>query len=321
MAKITYIDAIKQAISKNLKTNDKIVILGQDVQIWGGYGGLFKGFYKEYANRVYDTPISEFATVNIAAGLAMAGYLPIVEVSFFDFILYAIDGVINQAAKIPFLSAGQFSTHIVFRAVLHSGRGYGATHSQSLEYMFLEVPYIKLFYPSSPNQAYFLTDFALKNIHTAPVFLLEHKLLHQEQEEFNPNIELKPYHPVQYTQGSQLTIVSYGRITKRVLQALTYFDKDTITFFETPFLKPLNIKPIIESVKHTKRLLVIEEGHGTTAAWLLKHIVENLPKGVLEQAKTLHFPSLPHPYNKEIENRLIPTVERIQQTIESLLKQ
>ena len=310
--KLSYIQAIRQAVANKMREDKGIIIIGQDVRHWGGSGGAFKDFYKEFGDRIIDTPISEAATTNIAIGAAMCGLRPIVEFTFFDFILHAMDPVINQAAKIKFISANQFKVPIVLRAVIHSGRGYGATHCQSLESLFVQIPGLKVVYPSNPNDAMALMKSALEE--EDPVIFIEHRLLYSLEEDVSDK-KIKIGKAEVKKEGDKITLITYGRMVHLALEAA----KDGIEVIDLRSLQPLDIETIGKSVEKTGRVIFLEEGYGYIGAEVSAQICERFYKYLKLPIKRIYTKRIPHPFSKELEEKIIPNKELLIKEINSML--
>ena len=178
MREMTYADAIREALSEEMRRDQSVVFMGEDIGVYGGAFGVSKGMFAEFgATRVRDTPLSEAAIIGCGIGAAMVGLRPVVEIMFSDFVTVAMDQIVNQAAKARFQFGGQFKVPLVIRAPSGSGTGAAEQHSQSLEAWFVHTPGIKVIAPSTPADAKGLLTTAMRDGN--PILFLEQKLLYR----------------------------------------------------------------------------------------------------------------------------------------------
>lgn len=302
-----YSEAISKAIEENLSKGN-LFIFGQDIRRWGGQGGVFKGMYDKFPKQVFDTPISEAATAGIATGMAMAGKHCLVEYAFLDFILHSTDNIINNASKIAYLSNGKFNVPLTYYATINSERGYGATHSQPLEYIFTKVPGLTVVYPSNSTDAYSLLSECLER--NSPTLFLNHKLLHDQEMEWGSHTPMKAR---TVNDGDKLTIVSYGKSIPIIFDIVK--ELEGIELIDLRYLNPIDWDTIEESVKKTKNLLVIDEGYGAVAAEIIAHIAEMI-SGVRVSKLTSEFTSVG--VAQRIEESANITAEKIRDKISEI---
>ncbi|MFA7643405.1 MAG: transketolase C-terminal domain-containing protein, partial [Sphaerochaetaceae bacterium] len=225
MRDITYAQAINEAMSEEMRKDDSIIFLGEDIGVYGGAFGVSRGMIEEFGEeRVRDTPISELAITGAAAGAAMNGLRPIVEIMFSDFMTLAMEQLVNQAAKNRFQFGGQGSVPMVLRAPGGSGTGAAEQHSQSLEAWVAHVPGLKVVIPSTPYDAKGLLKSAIRD--NNPVVFLEQKLLYRVKGPV-PEIEDDYSIPLGVAdvkrEGKDLTIITYGRMVPRCLTVAERF--------------------------------------------------------------------------------------------------
>jgi pyruvate/2-oxoglutarate/acetoin dehydrogenase E1 component len=256
----TYRETLRTTLHTRMKLDPSIVILGQDLSLWGGAGNVFEGFSHDFPGRIIDTPISEAATAGIAVGMAMQGMRPIVEHTFMDFSLHAMDQIINQAAKMSALSNGQFTTPVIYRMVVNSARSYGATHSQSLESLFTDIPGLHVFFPATPQDVNEVINYALSS--AVPSVIVEHKLLHDISGDVVDTISENITASVM-SEGEKLTIITHGRMVQETMIATK--DIPDITVINLKTLSPLDVETILISAE-TGKVLLIEEGYGAITA-------------------------------------------------------
>lgn len=307
-ASMTYAEAVRKAVYSHMKNDKSIVVLGQDISAWGGAGKVFSGFAEEFPGRVIDTPISEAASAGMAIGMAIQGMRPIIEHTFADFSLHAMDQIINQAAKINALSNKQFDVPVIFRIIVNSGRNYGATHAQNLESLFIDIPGLKMFYPAIPQDAFDLMNIALQS--SEPIVFVEHKLLH--------NITGQVLnHPTSHSRaeivqnGSKLTIITYGRMVTEAFTATANIPDVTIVNLRS--LSPIDA-PTILTAAQTGNVLLIEEGYGTVSAKIAAFLTDAGFSGKITRLTSQFEPLL---QNREAE--ILPNAEKIREIVASLI--
>ncbi len=327
MREITYAQAINEAMSEEMRKDDSIIFLGEDIGIYGGAFGVSRGMFEEFgAERVLDTPISELAITGAAAGAAMTGLRPIVEIMFSDFITLAMEPLVNQAAKNRFQFGGQGMVPMVLRAPGGSGTGAAAQHSQSIEAWLVHVPGLKVVIPSTPYDAKGLLKAAIRD--NNPVVFLEQKLLYRVK---GPVPEVGDDYIIPLgvadvkREGKDLTIITYGRMVGRCLTVAEKFaaDKEAdIEVIDIRTLNPLDKETLINSAKKTGRVLVVHEAcqTGGYGGELVSTIVESDAFFYLDApVKRLGGLDVPIPYNPNLEAQVVPTEEKISASIRELL--
>lgn len=327
MREITYAQAIQEAMSEEMRKDDSIIFLGEDIGIYGGAFGVSRGMFEEFGpERVLDTPISELAITGAAAGAAMTGLRPIVEIMFSDFITLAMEPLVNQAAKNRFQFGGQGMVPMVLRAPGGSGTGAAAQHSQSIEAWLVHVPGLKVVIPSTPYDAKGLLKAAIRD--NNPVVFLEQKLLYRVK---GPVPEVGDDYIIPLgvadvkREGKDLTIITYGRMVGRCLTVAEKFaaDKEAdIEVIDIRTLNPLDKETLINSAKKTGRVLVVHEAcqTGGYGGELVSTIVESDAFFYLDApVKRLGGLDVPIPYNPNLEAQVVPTEEKISASIRELL--
>lgn len=337
----TVLDSLNTALRLALVSNENVYILGED--ILDPYGGAFKvtrGLSTDFPSRVLTTPISEAAIVGVATGMALRGLRPVVEIMFGDFITLAADQLINHAVKFHWMYNDQVRVPLVIRTPMGGRRGYGPTHSQTLEKLFLGVPGLRVMAPCNLNAPGDLLFHAIADDED-PVLFIENKLLYllpvQDANSlgdftlnqanaslasippFSP-LPPSPYAPT-YTlllrdaPPPTLTMVAYGYMAELCRQAalqLAYEDELFTELVIPTQLSPVDILPIIDSASETQRLLVIEEGTGTLGwgAEIVAKATEILGSN-LQVVRRLAGWDLPIPASVPLESAILPGVEDI----------
>jgi pyruvate dehydrogenase E1 component beta subunit len=327
MREITYADALKEAMCEEMRKDQRIVLFGEDVGIYGGAFGVSRGMFEEFGDRrVRDTPISELVITGCAVGAAMTGLLPIVEIMFSDFITLAMEQLINQGAKNRFQFGGQGSVPMVLRAPAGSGTGAAEQHSQSPEAWIANIPGLKLVIPSTPYDAKGLLKAAIYDPN--PVVFLEQKLLYRTKgpvpdpaEDYTiPLGKADVKRP-----GKDLSVITYGRMVPRCLKvAETLAGKRgaDVEVIDLRTLIPLDRETLVASVKKTGKCLVVYEAPqtGGFGGEIVSAVVDSDAFFYLDApVRRLGGLDVPIPYNPHLEAQVVPTEETIAEAVESLL--
>jgi acetoin:2,6-dichlorophenolindophenol oxidoreductase subunit beta len=324
MKKITYAKAIREAMSEEMRRDPDVFLLGEDIGVYGGAFGVSEGMIEEFGpERVMDTPISEAAIAGAAVGAALAGLRPILEIMFSDFVTITMDQIVNQAAKLRFMTGGQAKVPLVLRAAGGSGTGAAAQHSQSLEAWLCHIPGLKVVSPSTPYDAKGLLKAAIRDDN--PVIFLEHKLLYKTEGDVPEEDYAIPLGKADVKrQGSDVTVITYGRMTHLCLEAAEKLEKKRISteVIDIRSLKPLDTEAIIGSVKKTGRALIVHEAckTGGLGGEIAAIIAEDAFTCLKAPVKRLCGLDIPVPFSKELERNAVPTAEAIEKAIRDIMK-
>lgn len=281
MREIQFREALREAMNEEMRKDEAIFLMGEEVAEYNGAYKVSQGMLDEFgAKRVIDTPIAELGFAGIGIGAAMNGLKPIIEFMTFNFSLVAIDQVINSAAKMNSMSGGQFPLPIVFRGATGNAGQLGAQHSQNFENWYANTPGLKVVIPSNPHDAKGLLKSAI--IDPDPVIFMESELMYGmkgevPEEEFY--LDIGKAHVVQ--EGADVTLVSFGKmIPQHVLPAIEELKKENIDveLIDLRSVRPIDYATIIESIKKTNRLVIVEE------AWPLASISSEISYMVQKQA-------------------------------------
>ena len=261
-SEITVVEAIRQAIDDELARDPSVLLLGEDVGVYGGAFGVTAGLLDKYGpERIRETPISEGGMMGVAIGAALVGMRPVVEFMFSDFMTLAVDQLVNHAAKISFMYGGQTGVPLVVRAPFGAGRGYGASHSQSLEAWFVHTPGLKVVVPSNPSDASRLFKAAVRDDN--PVLFLEHKLVYGVKGRLTGADLVGDLSGESHVarEGRDVTLVGYGHQLHVLLKAAAALEAYDIQaeVVDIPVLKPMDLTRVHRSVVKTHRALVLEE--------------------------------------------------------------
>ena len=317
-------EAIAQALREALDQDDRVFLMGEDIGAYGGAYAVTKGFLEKYGpERIKDTPISESVIVGSATGSAMAGLRPIVEIMTINFTLLAMDQIVNHAAKIHYMSNGQFTVPVTIRTVTGGGGQLAATHSQSFEGWYASVPGLKVAVPSTPYDALGLLRTAIKDDN--PVIFAEHALLYGVKGEVPDEWYEVPFgEAVVRRVGGDITIVGYSRMAHvaqmaaEVLRSEKGLEAEVI---DLRTLRPLDVQTVVESVKKTSRAVVVEETWrtGGFAAEVASAIQEGAFDYLDGPVVRVGGADVPAPYAGKLEAAVLPSPRRVVQAIEEKL--
>ncbi|MGB5843155.1 MAG: alpha-ketoacid dehydrogenase subunit beta [Anaerolineales bacterium] len=320
---ITYLEAVREAMVQEMRQDENVFLLGEDIGVYGGAFGVSKGMLEEFGpQRVLETPISEAGIAGAATGAALMGMRPIMEIMFMDFITLSLDQLVNQAAKMRFMFGGKASIPLVCRAPAGSGTGAAAQHCQSLEAWLVHAPGIKVVSPSNAHDAKGLLITSIRD--NNPVFFMEHKLLYRTKTQVPEELYSIPFGQAEVKrEGSDLTIIAYSIMIPRALEAAENLESKGIEVevIDPRTLKPLDEETIIASVSKTGRVLIVHEapltgGFGGELAALIagSEAFDYLDAPI----RRLAGRNIPIPYNRILERAAVPQVEDIEAAARSL---
>lgn len=313
--RLAYWQALNRALDAEMADDGSVFVIGEDVGLYGGSYRVTEGLYAKYGEwRVRDTPISENSFAGLGVGAAMIGLRPVVEIMTVNFCLLALDALVNLAAKIPFMSGGQFPMPLVVRMPGGVAKSLAAQHSQRLEHTLMNVPGLRVAVPATPQDAYW----QLRQAIAADEFtvLLEHELLYGEKGEVDLSATPPPMHQAAVRrEGSDLTIVSYSRMARVAQKAADILAGEGIDaeVVDLRSLRPIDWDRCVKSVRKTRHLLIAEEdcrfaGAGAEiAATLTERCFDVLAAAPLR----LGGLDMPTPFNAALEAASIPQVEDI----------
>ena len=280
MKTLQFREAICEAMSEEMRRDESIYLMGEEVAEYNGAYKASKGMLDEFGEkRVIDTPIAELGFAGIAVGSTMTGNRPIVEFMTFNFSLVGIDQIINNAAKIRQMSGGQFKCPIVFRGPTASAGQLAATHSQAFESWFANCPGLKVIVPSNPYDAKGLLKAAIRD--DDPVIFMESEQMYGDKGEVPEGEYILPIGVAEVKRaGSDVTIVSFGKIIKEAYKAADILESEGISceIIDLRTVRPLDINTVLESVKKTNRLVILEE------AWPFGNVSTEITYQIQEKA-------------------------------------
>ena len=323
MRTIEFREALREAMSEEMRRDESVFLLGEEVAQYNGAYKVSKGMLTEFGpKRIIDTPIAELGFAGIAVGAAMNGLRPIVEFMTFNFSLVAIDQVINSAAKMMSMSGGQFSAPMVFRGPTGSAGMLSSQHSQAFDNWYANCPGLKVVVPSNPADAKGLLKSAIRD--NDPVIFMESEQMYGDKGEVPEGEYLIPIGVADIKkEGNDVTLVTFGKITKVALAAALELEKEGIhaEVIDLLTIRPIDYATVIASVKKTNRLAIIEE------AWPLGSIATEIAFKVQQEAfdyldapvQRITSADVPLPYAPNLIEAALPNVTKVVKAVKQLL--
>lgn len=323
MRVIQFREALREAMSEEMRRDEKVFLMGEEVAEYNGAYKVSQGMLDEFGGeRVIDTPIAELGFAGIGVGAAMNGLRPLIEFMTFNFSLVAIDQVINSAAKMMSMSGGQFQIPIVFRGPTGNAGMLSSQHSQNFENWFANTPGLKVVVPSNPYDAKGLLKSSIRD--NDPVIFMESELMYSDKGEVPEGEYLLPIGQAHIvTEGTDVTLVSFGKMMKIAYEAAAELAKNGVSaeVIDLRSVRPIDYKTIIESVKKTNRLVIVEE------AWPLASISTDIAFNVQKDAfdyldapvKRVNSFDLPLPYAPTLIDAILPNVKRTLEAVDSVM--
>ena len=324
MKKISYREAVSEAITEEMRRDDSVIMLGEDIGTYGGGFGVTKGLIEEFGSeRILETPISETAFTGAAIGAAITGMRPIVEYMFSDFAGVCFDQIMNEAAKIHYVYNGHLKVPMVIRSAAGAGTGAAAQHSQSLENIMCHIPGLKVVAPSTPYDAKGLLKTAIRD--NNPVIFQEEKLLYDTEGEVPEEEYLIPLGKADVKkEGKDITLICYGRMVGMCLEAAKGLAKKGIDaeILDLRSLSPLDTESVIASVLKTGRALIVHEAvkFAGFGAEILSTIMESEAFYKLKApVKRLGAAFCPIPSAPKLEAAILPSADLIEMTAAEII--
>ena len=323
MRTIQFREAVCEAMSEEMRNDESIFLMGEEVAEYNGAYKASKGMLDEFGSkRVIDTPISELGFAGVAIGSTMTGNRPIVEYMTFNFSLVGIDQIINNAAKIRQMSGGQLNCPIVFRGPTASAGQLAATHSQAFENWFANTPGLKVIVPSNPYDAKGLLKSAIRD--DDPVIFMESEQMYGDKGEVPDGEYTIPIGVADIKrEGTDVTIVSFGKIIKEAYKAADELDKENISceIIDLRTVRPMDYETILNSVKKTNRLVILEE------AWPFGNVATEITYQVQSQAfdyldapiEKINTADTPAPYSPVLLKEWLPNSEDVIKAVKKVL--
>jgi len=318
MRKILYRTAITEAMEEEMERDERVFIIGEDVDFFGGVFKITKGLVEKFGKRrVRGTPISESAYIGLAVGAAMTGLRPIAELMYIDFALVAMDQIVNQAAKIYYMSGGKVKVPLVIRGQFGVGTSEAAQHSQHLESWFVNAPGIKVVMPSTAYDAKGLLKSAIRDDN--PVLYLENRMLYLKREEVPEGEWLVPIGVADIKRkGNDITIVATSNAVHKSLAAAEQLSNEIdIEVIDPRTINPLDVDTIIRSVKKTGYLIIVQEGpiKAGFGAEVIRCVIQKAFTYLKRPPIVIGAQDVPVPFSPVLEKAYIPQVEDIKHKI------
>ena len=321
--RISVSKALGEALWEEMKRDDKVILMGEDMAVMGNVFGITKGFMEEFGEqRVMDTPISEAGFVGMAVGAAMRGVRPVVELMYNDFAPVAGDAILNQAAKMRYMTGGQATVPLVIRAPMGAGRRNAGQHSQCLENLFCHTPGLKVIAPSTAEEGKGLLKSAIRD--DDPVIFLEHKLLYAKKEEIPEGEYTVPIGKAAVKrEGTDVTVITWSRQVNFALEAAKTLESEGIQVevLDLRTLVPLDWEAIVESVSKTHRVVVVSEEvkRGSYAGEISAQISEELFDELDAPVERVCGLNITSPFSPALEDLNFPHAEQIAAAVKKTL--
>lgn len=315
MPVLTYREAVQRAIDEEMARDADVIFFGEDV---GKAGGVFKvtpGLYEKYgADRVRDTPISEAAIVGAGIGAALTGMRPIIELMFVEFAAVTLDQIVNQAAKLRYMSGGQLQVPLTIRAAQGGGIGFGSQHSQCLETWFMHAPGLLVAVPSNPSDVLGLLKTAIRD--NNPVVFLEHKYQYAEKGDVPDSEYLVPFGQAHIVRaGGDVTIIATQRMVAVAVSAAAELEKDGVhcEVIDPRTLVPLDMTTILASIRKTGRLVTVEENvqAGGWGSEIISQVADKALWSLEGPAIRVTLGQGIIPFSQNLEDALMPSKARV----------
>ena len=323
MRTIQFREAICEAMSEEMRRDETIYLMGEEVAEYNGAYKASKGMLDEFgAKRVIDTPIAELGFAGIAVGSAMNGNRPIVEFMTFNFSLVGIDQIINNAAKMRQMSGSQFNIPIVFRGPTASAGQLGATHSQAFESWYANCPGLKVIVPSNPYDAKGLLKAAIRD--DDPVIFMESEQMYGDKGEVPDGEYILPIGVADIKRaGDDVTIVSFGKIIKEAFMAAEELEKEGISceIIDLRTVRPMDHETILNSVKKTNRLVILEEAwpFGSVASEITYQVQDQVFDYLDAPIQRITTADTPAPYSPVLLKEWLPNAADVTKAVKSVL--
>ncbi len=316
MPVITYREAIRHALAEELERDANVVVLGEEVAQFHGAYRVTEGLLAKFGpKRIVDTPISEAGFIGMGIGASMLGVRPVMELMFWSFYSVAFDQILNNAANVRYMSGGQINCPIVIRGPANGGTNVGATHSLTPENVLANHPGVKVVVPATPADAKGLLKSAIRD--NDPVFFLENTILYGEKGEVPEGEHIIPLGKSDVKrEGTDLTIVTYGRCVLHSLKAAEILEKEhdvSVEVVDLRTIRPLDIETVLASVAKTHRVLIVEEQKpfasvGAQIADMIQRMAFDELDGPIHRLSTIDAPAI---YSPPVETEQLPNPQRV----------
>jgi len=316
MAVLTYREAIRAALAEELARDENVVLMGEEVAQFHGAYKVSEGLLEKFGpDRIVDTPISEAGFIGMGVGASMLGIRPVMELMFWSFYSVAFDQILNNAANVRYMSGGLINCPIVIRGPANGGTNVGATHSHTPENVLANHPGVKVIVPATARDAKGLLKSAIRD--NDPCFFLENTILYGDKGEVPDTEEVIPLGVADVKrQGTDLTIVTYGRCVLHSLAAADILEKEhdvSVEVVDLRTIRPLDIDTVLASVKKTHRVLIVEEQKpfasvGSQLAYMIQREAFDELDGPIHRLATIDAPAI---YSPPVEVEQLPNPQRV----------
>lgn len=323
LPEMTYADAIREALREEMLRDERVILLGEEIGVFGGAYKVTRGLLEEFGpDRVRDTPISEAAIAGVAIGAALGGLRPVAEIMYMDFLPICLDQLATQAAKMRFMSGGQLSVPMVLRTQYSLGRQHGSQHSQFFPSLFLQVPGVKVALPSTPADAKGLLKTAIRDEN--PVLFIESGVLYRTKGLVPDGEHLIPFGACDVKRkGDDVTIVAFSRVVGEALAAAENLQRDGVSaeVIDPRTVQPLDMETIKSSVKRTGRLIIASDDvkSGGLGAEISARINEEAFDYLDAPIQRVSSPDMPVPFSPELERQYMPSAAKIVEAVKSIV--
>ncbi len=323
MREIQFREALREAMTEEMKRDENVFLMGEEVAEYNGAYKVSEGMLDEFGSkRVVDTPIAELGFTGVGIGAAMNGLRPIVEFMTFNFSLVAIDQIINGAAKLMSMSGGQIPVPIVFRGPTGNAGMLSSQHSQNFENWYANTPGLKVVVPSNPYDAKGLLKSSIRD--DDPVIFMESELMYSDKGEVPEKEYLLPIGVAEIKkEGSDVTLVSFGKMMKIALEAAEILEKDgvSIEVIDLRSVRPIDYETMVSSVKKTNRLVIVEEAWplSSIASEITYHIQKNAFDYLDAPVTRVNNMDVPLPYAPTLIEVILPNVKRTLESVNKVL--
>ena len=322
MRTMSYRDALRDALHEEMERDPTVFVMGEDVIAHGGPYAVTQGIAERFPGRIFETPIAEAGIVGVGVGAAMAGMHPVVEIMYMDFVTCAMDEVVNQAAKMRYMTGGQASVPIVIRLPCGVGRLLAAQHSQIMESWFMHVPGLQVVVPSTPHDVKGLFKTAVRN--PDPVLFFEYKRSYVTEGEVPDDDYTIPFGLADVKrEGEDTTVIAIGPMVQKALEAGVLLEDDgyDIEVVDPRTLSPLDGDTLCESVRKTGHVVVCEEDSrfAGSGAEIAAMIGEACFADLKAPVKRIGSPHVPMPFSAELVKHVVPDVPDIVSTVRDVM--
>jgi pyruvate dehydrogenase E1 component beta subunit len=322
MRTLTFSEALREALHEEMERDETIFVIGEDVITHGGPYKVTDGIAERFPGRIFETPIAEAGIMGVGVGAAMAGMNPVVEIMYMDFVTCAMDEVVNQAAKMRYMTGGQANVPMVIRLPCGVGRLLAAQHSQIMESWFMHVPGLQVVVPSTPGDAKGLLKSAIRS--SDPVLFFEYKRIYTSRGEVPDGEYTIPFGQAKICrEGEDATVVAIGPMVQKSLEAAVLLEDDgyDVEVVDARSLSPLDTETICESVSRTGRAVVCGEdsSFAGAASEIAAMIGENCFRDLNGPVVRVGSPHVPMPFSSELVKHVVPEVANITEAVSRVM--